>query len=144
MAVTQQLVRLSPDLFEACRRNTGTLDRLLAFQLVGSDRYLDLDWASQGLVSLACACNAEHGAAVTRALEGNIVPLNPALSDGTVEIPPAGLDADDVRATTAQLMTMDVSILLAAWPRVSAEIEQSAGRIDDPISYYRDQFQRLQ
>jgi hypothetical protein len=144
MAVTQQLARVSPDLFDECRRYTGTLERLLAFELVGPDSYLDLDWASRGLVALAHACNEQHGLTVGRALEGDIAPLNAGLPAGTVEIPPAGLDTEGVRRTAAQLMSIEASILLAGWPRVSAAVERSAGRIDDPVSYYRDRFQRLQ
>ena len=52
MAVTQQLARLSPTLFELCRRDTVTLMRLLSFNLVGDDRHLDLDARTAGMVIL--------------------------------------------------------------------------------------------
>ena len=143
MAVTQQLARLSPGLFDACRSDINTLLRLLAFDLIPRDRYLDLDWASHGLVLLARDCNAEHGDVVARALDGLIRPVNADLPADAVEIVPGGLDSSGVRATAAQLAAIEPSILLAAWPRVSAEIERSTERTDDPISYYRNQFQRL-
>ena len=144
MAVTQQLARLSPGLFDACGRDTSTLLRLLAFDLIPRNRYLDLDWASHGLVLLARDCNAEHGDVVACALEGRIRPMNAGLPADAVEIAPNGLDSSGVRATAAQLAAIEPTILLAAWPRVSAQVERSAGRTDAPLSYYRDHFQRLQ
>jgi len=44
MAVTQQLVRLSPALLDRCRTDVAALRELLAFALVERERYLDLDW----------------------------------------------------------------------------------------------------
>ena len=143
MAVTQQLARLSPTLFELCRRDTVTLMRLLSFNLVGDDRHLDLDWSPHGLEQPAHARDVGQGRAVSRALEGGIKPLNAALPADAVEIAPCGLDADDVRATAAQLAAIKPSDLLAAWQVVAAEVERSTAVTDDAPAYYRRQFESL-
>jgi hypothetical protein len=49
MAVTQQLVRIHPNLLQLCSKSEDELKRLISFQLQSEGGYLDLDWAPSNL-----------------------------------------------------------------------------------------------
>jgi hypothetical protein len=55
MAVTQQLVRLSPALLAECRSSVEALDEVCSFKLSETD-YLDIDWWPIHLEQVAEAC----------------------------------------------------------------------------------------
>ncbi|MAT99615.1 MAG: hypothetical protein CL608_20935 [Anaerolineaceae bacterium] len=49
MAVTQQIVRLHPNLLQLCSISEEVLKRLISLQLQSEDGHLDLNWAPSGL-----------------------------------------------------------------------------------------------
>ena len=141
--VTQQLARLSPTLFELCRRDTVTLMRLLSFNLVGDDRHLDLDWSPHGLRAAGpCSrCRARSRRLPVR-LEGGIKPLNAALPadrgrDRAVRAR-CGRCARDRRTACGNKAIRPVGLrgrkLLPKWNGQRAVT-------DDAPAYYRRQFE---
>lgn len=112
MAVTQQLVRLAPDLLQRCREDAGALGELVSFMLAPEDCYLDLDWAPSELQAMAreAGDSAAEGALRLSCAGARLV--NSRFPKFEVYELPMDLDAGEVRSTSEALATVDFDALL--------------------------------
>jgi len=147
MAVTQILARLAPELLARCSADPASLRELVSFRLIGTDCYLDLDWAPAGLERLAqaSALSSEARDALRAACKGNRA-VNPRFPAGEVEFGPFGLDADDVCRVAAGLELIDSDTLLAPLPHGSTDGHELTGdsiAVQERAQYYRSHFGAL-
>lgn len=110
VAVTQQLARLDSGTLEECRTSVDALDAVCGYQLLGSDDYLDLDWAPALLVATAEAAGLDdalrRGLQLAMSGEGEVNPAYRDRADSVWEHPVSSLAPHRVREVAHVLDTL--------------------------------------
>lgn len=111
MAVTQQLVRLAPDLLQRCRAEPEILGDLVSFLAAPEGCYVDLDWAPAELQALAREAGDSGAERALHLSCAGVRAVNPRFPRFEVFEPPMELDAEEVRATNEALAAVDFEAL---------------------------------
>jgi hypothetical protein len=137
MAVTQQLARVAPEVLQRCRADAAMLGKLVAFELVPRQCYLDLDWAPADLEARAYAAGDLSAEAALRLCCEGARAVNPGFPKFEVYAEPTELDEREARAMSDRLAAIDFEgILRNAEPLKAADAEELRKRFRALRAFY--------
>lgn len=149
MAITQQIVRIAQTTLEEASTDTAVLERLLRFELAGSQDTLDLNWAPVGLLALARASLAEAQCAALRDLIEGTKILNEECAAGPqhdqVYSDVTCLFAPGVRRAADILVGLSSADIIRSLPATRQGQRELLGAElpEEPADYYKAHFEAL-